>query len=121
MDTPRPTPARPKQSELRRQRRLERYQQVVALFNSGQSQAAISRALGIGRKTIRRWLRRGEFPERKPPHRRPPKVNEFADYLQQRWNKGCHNATRLYKEIRDRGYPGRRAMVARFVSGWRRA
>jgi hypothetical protein len=36
MDTPRPTPARPKQSELKRQRRMERYEQVVALFQSGQ-------------------------------------------------------------------------------------
>jgi transposase len=119
-DVPAPVLPRPTQSQLRRQRRLERYEQVVALFNSGQSQAAISRALGIGRKTIRRWLRRGEFPERKPPHRRPPKVNEFADYLQQRWNEGCHNASRLYQEIRQKGYQGKRAMVARFVAGWRK-
>jgi transposase len=77
------------------------YQQVrMDLFNSGQSQAAISRALGMGRKTIRRWLRRGEFPERKPPYHPPPKVSEFADYLQQRWNEGCHSASRLYQEIR---------------------
>ncbi len=83
-------PARPTQSQLRRPRRLERYGQVVALFNSGQSQATLSSALGIERKTIRRWLRRREFPERKPPHRRPPKVNEFGTYLQQRWNESCH-------------------------------
>jgi transposase len=100
-----PTMPRPTQSQLRRQRRLERYEQVVALLKSGQSQAAISRALGMERKTIRRWLRRGEFPERKPPHRRRPKVNEFGDYLQQRWNEGCHNASRLYQEIREKGYP----------------
>jgi transposase len=117
-DTP-PPPARPTQSELKRQRRLECYEQVVALLKSGQSQAAISRALGIERKTIRRWLRRGEFPERKTPHRRPPKVSEFGAYLEQRWNEGCHNASRLYHEIRERGYPGKRAMVACFVAGWR--
>lgn len=118
-EPPRPAPALT-QSQLRRQRRLERYQQVMALFHSGQSQAAISRALGIGRKTIRRWLRRGDFPERKPPHRPPPKVSEFADYLEQRWNEGCHNAARLYQEIRQKGYTGKRAMVRRFVSGWRK-
>ncbi|HLH34452.1 MAG TPA: ISL3 family transposase [Alloacidobacterium sp.] len=111
-----PALPRPTQSQLRRQRRLERYEQVVALFNSGQSQAAISRTLGIERKTVRRWLRRGQFPERKPPHRRPPKVNQFADYLQQRWNEGRHNASRLYRELREKGYPGKRAMVARLVA-----
>lgn len=119
-ESPPLVPPRVTQSQLRRQRRLERYQQVMALFKSGQSQAAISRALGMGRKTIRRWLRRGEFPERKPPHRPPPKVSEFADYLQQRWNEGCHNASRLYQEIRQKGYSGKRAMVRRFVSGWRK-
>jgi transposase len=115
-----PASTKPTQSQLRRQRRLERYQQVVAMFNSGQSQAAISRSLGMERKTIRRWLRRGQFPERKPPHRRPPKVNEFADYLQQRWNEGCHNAARLYQEIRKKGYGGKRSMVARLVADWRK-
>jgi transposase len=119
-EPPPPVRSRPTQSQLRRQRRLERYQQVVALFNSGQTQAAISRALGMERKTIRRWLRRGEFPERKPPHRPPPKVSEFADYLKQRWNEGCHNASRLYQEIRQKGYMGKHAMVRRFVSGWRK-
>ena len=96
---PRATPA-----QLRRQRRLERYEQVVSMVNSGQSQAAIARALGMERKTVRRWLRAGQFPERKPPHRRPPKVNEFAEYLQQRWDEGCHNAAQLYREIREKGY-----------------
>lgn len=110
---------RPTQSELRRQRRLERFEQVVSLFKSGQSQAAISRALGLQRKTIRRWLRSGEFPERKPPHRPPPKVNEFGAYLSQRWNEGCHNATLLYQEIQNKGYRGKRSMVARFVASWR--
>jgi transposase len=112
---PQVTPA-----QLRRQRRLERYQQVVALFHSGHSQAAISRTLGIGKKTVRRWLRRGEFPERKPPHRPPPKVSKFADYLQQRWNEGCHNASRLYREIRQQGYLGKGVMVARWVAAWRK-
>jgi hypothetical protein len=88
-----PPQPRPTQSQLRRQRRLECYEQVIALFKSGQSQAAISRALGLQRKTIRRWLRTGAFPERKPPHRPPPKVNEFGAYLEQSWNEGCHNAT----------------------------
>jgi hypothetical protein len=94
------------QSELRRQRRLARYEEAVALFQSGHSQAAISKALGLQRKTVRRWLRGGAFPERKPPPRPPPKVNEFGGYLEQRWNEGCHNATLLYQEIRDKGYEG---------------
>jgi transposase len=119
-DRPLPVLPRLTQAQLRRQRRLERYRQVVALFHSGHSQRAISRILGIGRKTIRRWLRRGEFPERKPPHRAPARVSEFAAYLQRRWREGCHNASRLYREIRQQGYRGKRGMVARLVAAWRK-
>jgi transposase len=106
--------------QQRRERRLQRYQQVIDLYAKGYSKKAISRELGIETKTIRRWLRAGEFPERKAPHRRPPKVHEFAEYLQQRWTEGCHNATKLYEEIREKGYRGKRSMVARYVSGWRK-
>lgn len=105
--------------QQRRQRRLDRYESVVELQNQGYSQRAICKQLGIGRKTARRWLRTGQFPERKTPQRRPAKVTEFADSLQQRWNEGCHNATRLYQEIREKGYTGKRSMVAKFVSSWR--
>lgn len=105
--------------EERRQRRLERYNKVIELFTAGHSQKAISRELGIQTKTIRRWLRAGQFAERKPAHRRPARVTAFAEYLEKRWTEGCHNATRLYQEIRQKGYTGKRSMVARFVSGWR--
>jgi transposase len=104
----------------RRQRRLERYELVVASYAKGCSKRAISRDLGIAYKTVLRWLRAGQFPERKPPSGRRQKAAEFTDYLQQRWSEGCHNATQLYREIRVRGYKGCRAMVGHFVSGWRR-
>ena len=117
------TPAQPSTQQTlqlqRRQRRLERYQQVIDLREKGYSQKAISAELNIERKTIRRWLRRGEFPERKPPSGRRQKVADFSDYLHQRWNEGCHNATRLFHEINTRGYKGCRAMVAKFVATWR--
>lgn len=113
------TPVQPTPSQQRRQRRLERYTQVVAMFKAGESKSAIGRAMRLGRKTVERWLRRGQFPERKLPYR-PTKVNDFADYLHQRWNEGCHNASRLFREIQAKGYRGKRAMVARFVAGWRK-
>jgi transposase len=114
-----PTQQRIKSSQ-RRQRRLERYEQVVELHRSGYSQRAIADTLHMQRKTVRRWLRADGFPERKTPIKAPPKVEEHGAYLQQRWSEGCHNATTLFREVRARGYKGGRSMVARYVSGWRK-
>jgi transposase len=107
------------QKEERRARRLERYNQVIELHQQGMSQSEISRQLHFERKTVRRFLRAGRFPERCAPNRRPARVNAFREYLQQRWNEGCHNATQLWKEIQDRGYSGGRCMVAKLVAEFR--
>jgi transposase len=101
--------------EDRRQRRVDRYDEVVGLYRKGMSQQAISGMLHMGRKTIRRFLRAGQFPERAMPHRRPSDVNRFRDFLQRRWDEGCHNATELWHEIQAQGYAGGRSTMARFV------
>lgn len=62
--------------EQRRQRRLELYEKVVQLDRLGHSQKAIAEELDRQRKTVRRWLRAREFPERKVPVRRPSAVGE---------------------------------------------
>ena len=108
------------QSRLRRQRRLDLYEQVVSLSQAGLSKSIISRQMKLGLNTIRRWLRRDQFPERKPRHGVPPRVTEFAEYLSQRWNEGCHNAILLHGEIRAKGYNGKYSGVARLLAGWRK-
>ena len=108
-----------RQKEERRQRRLDRYNEVVELNRQGMSQNDISRTLHLERKTVRRFLRAGQFPERARPRRPPPQVSAFQTYLAQRWKEGCHNATQLWHEIETEGYRGGRSMVARLVSGFR--
>jgi len=108
-----------KQCQERRQRRLERYNQVLELHRQGMSQKAISRTLQMERKTIRRFIRSGKFPERATPRRRPPRVNQFHGYLEKRWKEGCHNATKLWREIQAQGYAGGRSMVGKLVSTFR--
>jgi transposase len=68
----------------RRQRRFVRNQQVIELYSQGHSAVAISRSLRIERKTVRRWLRAGQFPERKAPQggaRRPLRRNTVPSTL----------------------------------------
>lgn len=103
----------------RRQRRLERYEEVIQRHRQGCSQKTISEVLHLDRRTIRRWIRAGAFPERQAPRRGPTKVHRFEAYLRQRWAEGCHNATRLFEELRRQGYPGSRGTVAQHVAKWR--
>ena len=102
--------------EDRRQRRVDRYNEVIELHRKGMSQQAISLTLHIQRKTIRRFVRAGQFPERATPHRRPPGVNKFQEFLRRRWAEGCHNATKLWHEIQVQGYTGGRSTMAKFIA-----
>src|ERR1039457_1536917 len=121
--TPPPTDSSPKarsrldqDREDRRQHRVDRYNEVVDLHRQGMSQQAISLTLHIQRKTIRRFLRAGRYPERATPHRRPPGINKFQEFLLRRWSEGCHNATKLWHESQDQGYTGGRSRMAKIAA-----
>ena len=98
----------------RRDRRVSRYESVIEQVRNGLSQAEISRRLGIDRRTIRRWTHSSDFPERKPAFRRSS-VDEYRRYLDQRWEEGCHNASQLWREIRERGFTGMDSMVRNWI------
>ena len=117
-----PPPGRGRALERRQERRTERlarYDAVVALHQQGHSHAAISRQTGLGRRTVRHYLRAGVFPERASPAARPTMLAPYEPYLRARWTDGCHNAYQLWREIRDRGFPGQPANVRRYVARWR--
>jgi transposase len=103
----------------RRTRRLARYQEVMQLHEQGATQVAISRQLGLGRHTVRRWLRAGQFPEWTVPER-PSALRRFLPHLEQRWAEGCRNAARLWREICEQGYTGRAGLVRQWIGHWKR-
>jgi hypothetical protein len=83
--------------------------------------------IGTSQRTVRRYLRAPVFPERKPRTRSPGQLAPYRAYLQQRWNDGCHNASQLWRELREQGPPDRLApqpgVVVRRVAAclWPRA
>jgi transposase len=103
----------------RRGRRLARYQAVRELYRQGASQRAISERLGIDRRTVRRWMRAGGFPERAAARDRPSLLKPHLPYLQQCWAEGCHNAAQLWRQLRERGFTGSAGIVRRYVAGLR--
>jgi len=107
------------QTQVRRERRLARYDEVVALHAQGVGQREIATRLQIGRHTVRRYLRSHDFPERVNGTRRRPLLAPYEAYLRARWAAGERNATRLWQEIRERGYQGAARNVRAYLASWR--
>jgi transposase len=90
-------------SQAKREERLAKYEQVVALRKQGFSQTAIASQVGIGHMTVSRWLAHGMFPEYQSPLRKTG-VDIHLPYLRERWEAGYHNMAQLYRELLERGY-----------------
>jgi transposase len=103
-------------------RRRAKYEQARALHANGATVAAIARTVGIGRRTVYRYLRQGP-PQRKrhTAHGRLRVVAPYEPYLLRRWTEGCHTATVLWREIQARGFAHPVSNVQRFVAQLRRA
>jgi transposase len=116
-DPPRSTRLQ-QQSQQRRERRKARYEAVRAAHQRGLTQRAIARELDMTRKTVRRFLQATDFPEQVSRRRRTA-LDSHRDYLEKRWAEGCHNASQLWRELRQRGYSGQFGRVKQFLQPWR--
>jgi transposase len=88
--------------------RLGELVMILDLFRQGLSVSAISRQLGVDRKTVRKYLERGlEAPTYGPRLPRPRLLNGFIPYLHERVTAypGL-SGRRLLRELRERGYEG---------------
>jgi transposase len=121
-DTPEDAaPSSSREQPARRARRLARYEEVIALHENAVSDRVIAAHVGVSARTVQRWLHHGQFPERRRRAERPGQLAPFAPYLRERWAAGCHNATRLWQELREHGFRGSYTSVALYVAPWRGA
>ena len=114
-----PPPRRSRREETRRegarQRADERHAAVQRLAAEGLSLRAIARHLKLARGTVRRYYRAAVAPERAAHARRPSMLDPHTPYLAQRWEEGCRNGLQLWRELRERGYPGSHKQVTLWV------
>lgn len=107
--------------QTRRAARRDRYEAVIALNQQGLTQKEIAREVGIGTKTVRRFLRADAFPERASVPRKSSILDPYAPYLRERWEAGCHNSLQLWREVRAQGFAGAASLLRKFVARWRAA
>lgn len=93
-------------SQVARLRRQAWYEEVVEHYQHGKSIAAIASDLQMSPITVRKFVYAGAFPERSAHKlRQTYRLTPYLPYLQQRVAEGCENASVLWREICERGFP----------------
>jgi transposase len=103
----------------RRALQLTRFQLVKRLQAAGRTGQAIISETGIGRASVRKWMRFTELPTR---HRMAPRAGMpdfYREYLWARWTAGCQSGRLLMPEIQARGYVGCYTGLAKLLAPWR--
>jgi len=103
---------------------IEKRVEMRRLIEAGVGKAATARAVGISRHTLYNWIKAGEL-ERAPDDMtvqygpRPPmpsKLDPWKATIDARLSEFPQLAAqRLFREVRDAGYPGGYGQVKRYV------
>lgn len=102
----------------KRRRKQERFLKVKVLRRGGFSILQIAESMRMHRRTVRLYLQSNELPERKKPTRFN-ELRKYLPYLERRWAEGERNATRLGRELKEKGYGGKVATVGHYLARWR--
>ena len=90
---------------------------ILDLHRQGLTVSAIARATGADRKTVRKYIGRGlEAPAYGPRKPRQAVIDPFTAYLRERLTRypGL-TGSRLFRELKDRGYGGGYTAVTVFL------
>jgi transposase len=106
----------------RQARRQALHTQVWALHRQGWTAPAIAQHVGMSLRTVQRDLQSTTFAGRKRRSDHGESgLNPYKPYLLERWNAGCYNAMRLFRDLRQRGYGGGYGVVAAYARRLRQA
>jgi len=92
------------------------YDEVRRRHASGEPLLGIAHAMGVARATVRKYAAADTFPARLSYGPGPSLLDPHVDHLVRRIGEGCENAMALWRELRQRGYPGTSRQVHRFVA-----
>ena len=101
--------------ERTREQARELFQPIHTLSKKGMKNARIARTLGIHRHTVEKYLAFKAPPERRHFTKKVSALAPYEDYILKRWEQGCRNATRIWQEISEQGYPGAYQNVVRIT------
>ncbi len=94
---------------------MEEWFMLKDLYRQGLSISQIARQTGHDRKTIRTYVKFGELPVTKERTKKGSKLDPFKDHIVNRLKEGPFTASRLFKEIQEKGFTGKYTIVKDFV------
>src|SRR5215208_3013117 len=92
--------------ERMREQARKLYRSIHTLSKKGVKNAQIARTLRIHRHTVEKYLAFKIPPERRHFTKKVSAIAPYEDYILGRWEQGCRNATQIWREISEQGYPG---------------
>jgi transposase len=101
-------------------RMREHYAAVQQLSAQGLPLAVIGRKLGLHRATVRKFATARSLDDLiAKTEQRAHLVDPYTGHLHRRWHEGERNATQLFREIKQLGYPGGELAVQRYLHRFR--
>jgi transposase len=98
----------------------EHHAAVHELAAQGLTKAAIGRKLGLHQATVRKFVNAPAAEDLiAVTEQRSHLVDEYTGSLHRRWHEGERNATSLFREIKQQGYPGGELAVQRYLRRYR--
>lgn len=104
------------QRPSRKRERQERFEEAKKLHELGVSKSEIARRLNINWRTVSKYIRVDECPIYAGQRVGSRNFAPFMDYIEKRWGEGCHNATKIWREIRELGYKGARRTLSEWAT-----
>jgi transposase len=98
-----------------------RYEEVRRRHSAGGTLLGTSRAMGLALGTVRKHARAESFPGRMAHGPGPSILDPHLPHLEARVAEGCENAMALWRELRERGFPGGTRQVHRWLAERRTA
>ncbi|WXH43000.1 transposase [Streptomyces netropsis] len=95
---------------------------VHEMYDKGVAIDIISKALRMDRKTVRKYAHAAAVEDLlAPPRQSRRMLQSWAEYLNMRWQEGCTDSGRLFRELQQRGYRGSSRSVRRRLDPLRSA
>jgi transposase len=77
----------------------------MVLREQGMKTKEIAKRVGLGKRTVQRWLTQGGYVETNYHHQHRSRFDAYEAYVMRRWDEGCHNIQQLWREVKAQGYP----------------